>query len=212
MKSNNYQQLNNAGVDLLDSGRFNDARRCFVSTLRLLKKEKVTIAKRKTDCDSVGIATLWSSAPNIAHQYSEDSVFVWSRALRLIVPPVLIPNDVASLMAVLTFNSALCLHMTSSKKNPESVRWVVLGYNVVLKLLQKTQNEILNERMKIALLNNLASLHCQLLDYCEAYRWYGLLARHLKHTNWHSIVTACDRAGIIANLMFCCKPHVAGAA
>jgi hypothetical protein len=54
--------------------------------------------------------------------------------------------------------------MTSSQSNPDSVRWVIRVYNVVLKLLQKTQNELLGERiMKIALLNNLASLHCQLL-------------------------------------------------
>jgi hypothetical protein len=211
MKAIKYQRLNNAGVDLLEMGRFDDARKCFVSALELLKKDRVVTAKRMSTLDSA-IATFWSSAPHEAPQNSDDSVFVWSRGLRLIIPTTLIPNDVASLMAVLTFNSALCLHMTSSQKNPESVRWVIRVYNVVLKLLQKTQNELLGERMKIALLNNLASLHCQLLDYCEAYRWYGLLSHHLKHTNWHDSVIACDRAGIIANLMFCCKPHVAGAA
>mmetsp|Transcript_5482 Transcript_5482/g.9039 ORF Transcript_5482/g.9039 Transcript_5482/m.9039 type:complete len:212 (-) Transcript_5482:960-1595(-) len=211
MKASKYQRLNNAGVDLLELGRYNDARKCFVAALEALKKDKVVNTKRWGTTEST-MEAFWSSASNRASRESDDSVFVWSRGLRLILPTSPRTRDMASLMATLTFNSALCLHMTSSQSNPESVRWVIRVYKVVLKLLQRTQNKLLSERMKIAVFNNLASLHCQLLDYCEAYTWYGLLSRHLKTTNWLNDIIAPDRAGIIANLMFCCRPHVAGAA
>lgn len=211
MKASKYQLLNNAGIDLLELGRYNDARKCFVAALEALKRDKVVNTQRWGTIEST-MEAFWASAPDLAARKSADSVFIWSRGLRLIIPTSPKTHDMASLMAILTFNSALCLHMTTSQSNPESVRWVIRVYNVVLKLLEKTKNKLLSERMKVALYNNLASLHCQLLDYCEAYKWYGLLSRHLKTTNWQADVIAPDRAGIMANLMFCCRPHVAGAA
>jgi hypothetical protein len=84
--------------------------------------------------------------------------------------------------------------------------------NVLLKIFKKTNNLRLRARILVAVYNKIVNLHCQLLDYREAFRWYALLSHHLNSADCHDDIVALDREGIVTNLLFCCNPHIAAAA
>lgn len=213
MKSSELQRLNDLGASLFEEGRFTEARNLFVSSLEMLKKGSLQREERRIS-PPPEISTMWSEAPEESSTCSISSAFVWMRTIRILSDPICFASDTPAIVAILTFNSALCLNMTAMKTlSPQLIKWVIQIYRVVLKLLRQTKSKRLAEGLKIAIYNNLANLNCQRLDYCEAYRWYGLLSKHLENaTHSHDEIVENDRAGIVANLLFCCKPHVAGAA
>ena len=209
---NDYQRLNNLGVVLLEEGRFSDARQCFVASLGALRKKSFFgKARRRSSKNECAEAVIWSANPDKKLE-SDDSTFIWMRGLRMVSPDSSPMQDMPGQFATVTFNGALCLHLLCTEGNPESLRWAVRAYSNVLKILEKTNNKRLKARILVAVYNNIANLHCQMLDYREAFRWYALLSRHLNGTDCHDDIVASDREGIVTNLLFCCNPHIAAAA
>lgn len=196
------QVLNNVGVTLFEQGRFGDARKVFVAALQILKHQdsKKKAPRRR---EEIPVA-IWSNGCVSA---KSDADFVWSRALR--VPP-LAALDTTTLIAIMTLNFALSLHMTSFTNNKKGlIQWTMRIYKTVLRLLRKTSRK-LSDRIKVAVYNNMASLQCRQLDYGVAFRWYRLLSTHMNSCDKEDQMV--DRGNLMLNIILCCNPTVAGAA
>ena len=144
------QVLNNVGVTLFEQGRFGDARKVFVAALQIVKQQD---SKKPAPRRREGIpVAIWS---NVCVTAKSDADFVWSRALR--VPPLGV-LDTTTLIAIMTLNFALCLHMTSITNSKKGlIQWTMRIYKTVLRLLRRTSRK-LADRIKVAVYNNMASL------------------------------------------------------
>lgn len=202
------QMLNNVGVGFFERGRFGDARKVFVAALQVLKQEdaKTNTQSTRRRTNHAAKYTTWSNA---CATVKSDADFVWTRALR--VPSHdCCPLETTTLVAIMTFNFALCLHMTSITNNKSGlIQWTIRIYKTVVRLLKKTCGK-LSDRIKVAVYNNVASLQCRLLDYCAAFRWYTLLSKHMNSCDKEDHMV--DRGNVILNIILCCTPTVAGAA
>lgn len=188
-------------------------RRCQKRVHQTLKTEEAAEEtrsgpRRRTRIPLAAKHATWSDACIL--NAKDDAEFVWTRALR-INPSCGLDDDSSTLVASMTFNFAMSLHMTSLTRDtkPGVLQWTMKIYQTVLRLLPKLCTKLAN-RIKVAVYNNMASLQCRLLDYCEAFRWYAKLSHHMNSCEKEEQII--DRGHVVMNLILCCTPTVAGAA